>query len=386
MFTPLTHRSLRVFHYFRNTVEELFIDYGPSFDRRDYSQNLSPPIPEKSDDADGKRLRIQPIVLSKDSAESNQSDIPVSPSPARRDSFLGQLTAHEAKYAKSGILSPVEASKRFNMQGEAIFASAEDQQLIDSLYGKPTKTTTITTPTAADVAKSAGVDTLIPDSLVGRLLDRNIVDSVDILAAGKDDAVVDIGIGKSRSKVSAGPKIARSSIFDQRRPRDTLSPERASVSEVQNPTMEVLGGSSSDPIMGPEQAASLQRKLDSLSDEEVEEVFRRLSSTAMQKLVQQGLQRRKNVRKNVGSALSNSEDTSSNNSNDASSITSGSTSGTPLSVPPLDATVREKYEAELGEVQKVLEELREDPMALWRELLQNPEKYTDEDGNPLPTS
>lgn len=358
--------------------EELFIDYGPTFDRSDYPRNQSPPVQDVDMD-DRKKIKIEPIVSSTSDANSGT---PALVTTARKDGFLSQLAQNEAKYASSGILSPTDASKRFSAQGEAVFASAEDQELINSMCGKTDTTGT----TGYKKAKSTVPTVEDKKEFVGDMDDTFGLAEQLASIVGKDGAS-DALLIETNSAFSPPARVPRPSVFEQRRASTTerssaagaesnktsaLSSAMAAkgvnkdAAAVARSTPNQVEGGNDVPPLSSEQAAALQRQLDSLTDEQVEQVFKRLRVSSMEKLVQQGLQQHK----------------------DRKTLSTLPESAAPRPVPPLDATVREKYNAELGQVEDVLQDLYKDPMSVWRELLKNPDKYTekyaDEDGNPLP--
>lgn len=105
-------------------------------------------------------------------------------------------------------------------------------------------------------------------------------------------------------------------------------------------------------ILSKEEVERLQNKFDQLSDEEVESVFRKL-------------------RKNFGKQLLR----------DYQEFKKENPISSMPAVPPKNEVVRSKYQEEFHEVEKELEKLYQDPIAVWQDMLQSPEKWISGEGN-----
>lgn len=214
-------------------LEEIYIDYGYEFDRSDYpvSSTIADNIRLTSAAEKEKMLELQPVTTSSEGVFDQDTTMP-------DGGFLSKLTKQEQvkdKYRKSGILSPEEGVRLFSEVGESMFGDAEDLELIESITGKKTKTASPSSPSAA-------TSTTQPK-------DKSIADEEDFLRSMMGgSAVTKIPTSSSSSSQSSPP------------------PEKKS------------------PPLSPEEAADLQSRLDQLSDEQVEKVFKKMRESLGDKL------------------------------------------------------------------------------------------------------
>ena len=211
-------------------LEEIYIDYGYEFDRSDYpvSSTIADNIRLTSAAEKEKMLELQPVTTSSEGVFDQDTTMP-------DGGFLSKLTKQEQvkdKYRKSGILSPEEGVRLFSEVGESMFGDAEDLELIESITGKKTKTASPSSPSAA-------TSTTQPK-------DKSIADEEDFL--------------RSMMGGSAVTKIP------------TSSSSSSSSSEKKSPPL------------SPEEASDLQSRLDQLSDEQVEKVFKKMRESLGDKL------------------------------------------------------------------------------------------------------
>eukprot|EP01039_Chlorochromonas_danica_P002672 gene2672-2917_t len=264
-----------------------------------------------------------------DSATSQQAviepivlseDRPFSPSVLpKQEGFLGELVDRDDRYREKGIISPQDAEKRFRARGQGMFGeSAEDRELMDSLLGQSGDLV----PPAA--TPSTGDKETRPVNSVFSTR-RNPLTSVDGVESKseEDEELLD-------------------RLFQQlqRDIRET-APTGSDAKEGE--------GSS---VLSKEDVERLQNKFDQLSDEEVESVFRKL-------------------RKNFGKQLLK----------DYQEFKKENPISSMPAVPPKNEVVRNKYQKEFHEVEKELEKLYQDPIAVWQDMLQSPEKWISGEGN-----
>eukprot|EP01036_Dinobryon_divergens_P030609 gene30608-39879_t len=215
--------------------EEIYIDYGYEFDRSDYpvSSTIADNIRLTSAAEKEKMLELQPVTTSSEGVFDQDTTMP-------DGGFLSKLTKQEQvkdKYRKSGILSPEEGVRLFSEVGESMFGDAEDLELIESITGKKTKTASPSSPSAA-------TSTTQPKY-------KSIADEEDFLRSMMGGSAV--------TKI---PTSSSSSSSSQSSP----PPEKKS------------------PPLSPEEAADLQSRLDQLSDEQVEKVFKKMRESLGDKL------------------------------------------------------------------------------------------------------
>lgn len=229
----LTFYSINIYTIFtKYLLEEIYIDYGYEFDRSDYpvSSTIADNIRLTSAAEKEKMMELQPVTTSSEGVFDQDTTIP-------DGGFLSKLTKQEQekdKYRKSGILSPEEGVRLFSEVGESMFGDAEDLELIESITGKKTKTAS---PSSASAATSTT-----------QTKDKNIAEEEDFL--------------RSMMGGNAVTKIPTSSVSSQSNP----PPEKKS------------------PPLSPEEAADLQSRLDQLSDEQVEKVFKKMRESLGDKL------------------------------------------------------------------------------------------------------
>lgn len=142
------------------TIEEIFIDYGYSYDRSSYGADSDGSITTSANDAakaaDLDRrmkamaklqkeiddLTLQPI---RDSSLTDDEKSKLSQDTTLTGGFIDKLRKQEVdsktkkKQNKSGVITPEEGMARFNEIGSGMFSSSDDRDLIDSMLGKKSK-------------------------------------------------------------------------------------------------------------------------------------------------------------------------------------------------------------------------------------------------------
>ena len=182
-------------------------------------------------------LELQPVTTSSEGVFDQDTTMP-------DGGFLSKLTKQEQerdKYRKSGILSPEEGVRLFTEVGESMFGDAEDLELIESITGKKSKTASPSPPSSSTTAST-------PQK---KEQDKNIAVEEDFL--------------RSMMGGSAPTKIPS-------------PPSQSSATSSSPPPVK------KSPPLSPEEAADLQSRLDQLSDEQVEKVFKKMRESLGDKL------------------------------------------------------------------------------------------------------
>jgi hypothetical protein len=320
--------------------EEIFIDYGRSYDRSDYSSSSSDAARAERESAAKRRreedemMTFQPIRAS-DDLESSK----ITTETSRPDGFISKLKEREKVYKSlDGILSPQDAAKRFSELGSGMFGSDEDQELIDSLMGKQ----------SASKPKSENSGKADMDARRNELVDSFLGDkSQGIL--GPDDAVRMFGGDNGDLE---------SSVRDQPGNQEGI-PITSSASK---PGSVVKEGPTSQSLMTPEEAFSLQNRIDALSDDQLQKVFEKMRKSLSDKLANE-----------LGSALKEPSTVPKPPLSDQVEKKVMSRAET------IDPSVRSKYKSELEAIEDELEKIYQNPLSVWQELMTDPDKYLSED-------
>lgn len=310
--------------------EEVFMDYGRSYDRSDYSSSSSDAARVERENAAKRRreedemMIFQPIRASDDLDSSK-----IITETTRPDGFISKLKEREKAYKSlDGILSPQGAAKRFSELGSGMFGSEEDQELIDSLMGKQSASKAILEkPGKADmdVRRNELVDSLLGEKSRGIL--------------GPDDAINMFG-GSNKDLAS--------------NLRDQLDNVGGISTTKEEPNSKTL--------MTPEEAFSLQNRIDALSDEQLQKVFDKMRTSLGDKLANE-----------LSSALK-----------EPSTVPKPPLSDqvekkTMARAEVIDPSVRSKYKSELDAIEDELEKIYQNPLSVWQELMTDPDKYLSDD-------
>jgi len=311
--------------------EEIFLDYGFKYDRADYDQEKLVESQRAKALEEDIMMRLQPVT--RDSVAG--SNLQVDQDTSNPDGFLSKLAKQDSLLKNAGILSPEEAAAKFAKLGSSMFtAGGEDQELIDSLLGK--------TPLSAVTDK-------IPEQekTGSKLKERD------------DDALLMKGLydqlgGSDVDKVSS----SRLSSSDEKSEIDSFMSVFGKVPLPESSSTKSISSSSSSdvqPNISEEEAEDLKRRIDNLSDEQMEKVFAKM---------------RKSLSEKTAESMFNLQK--------AAASSSPSTSKMPRSQ-PLDPKIRQKYNSELTAVENALEELYNDPLKVWQEMVTNPDKFGGKD-------
>lgn len=322
-----------------NVVEELFIDYGNRYDRDDYgdSEDEGSSLVKKQKDlelSEEKRKdesrKMRPIVIDDDlfAETPGEQDTSIS------GGFLDKLTKSDNKLDKEGILSPEEAAKSFNEYGAGMFKGAEDQDIIKSITGKklvPLKAEPKDIPSKGDLRSDD--DFSEADVAAMQLGEEEILSESASLFG-------DLSVKKTTKASKSGSPSPSDKILIKSADEGAPKP----VAKKKNT------------VLSPEQAVEIQNKVDSMTDEQLRDLAGKLQITldsAIMMNMKEKIKESKGFEPKKNLKLPKT--------------------------PPRDETMRSKYNAELSALEGELEKMYQNPMAVWQELIENPEKYLDEE-------
>ena len=344
--------------------EELFMDYGQTFDRTAYD---SPEALEKRDKEAAQRtraakqaqedafMRLQPIVQGDDEEPASLGSETSNP-----DGFIGKLAKNEAKFKKAGIISPEEGAELFAELGtRGMVASTEDRDLIQSLSGKADRAVggAVRRSTASSPEEVAQFDKSLGKGMMDSLLggsrssgggnsDKDLLEGLRRQMGAETDDVPDLmdtglfggATGNNAKEVAKQDdwiSVTMPGAFSSSANADDADPEMKKA-----------------PLLSQEEAAELQGRLDNLSDEQIEEVFARLRSALGDKM-----------KDDLGKAI---QDSRSSGSKGIKAMPRAQS---------VDPAMRTKYATELNAIEDELEKIYSDPLGVWQELMANPDKY-----------
>lgn len=298
--------------------EELFIDYGCFYDRSQYEDDEAVLVRRRAAEAARRRmeeeemLTLQPVTREKDKGGGR---LKVDQDTTNPDGFIAKLNKKsDEKLDRSGILSPEAAVDMFAAMGSGMFAqSEEDKEFIASLTG-------VGSPSPQPRPKPKGI--LAPE-----------------------DAMSVFGRAEEQEESAEEEEGLMESLKRQLGEQSELLNKRASSS---------AGGLSSEeakPALSMEEAADLQQRLDSMSDEQVEKVFEKMRKALASR-----------AKDDVAAAMEQRRGAEG--------------ARAPMPRPQVtDPAVRKKYEAELGAIEAELEGMYADPMKVWKDIMLNPDKF-----------
>lgn len=316
---------------FANT--EIFMDYGRSYNRDDYTttqsdidKELLMMEKEKED-----MMKFQPVVVDSD------SDMIYDQDTTNRDGFISKLSqkaSDDDAYDSMGILQPSEGMKAFTKQGSNMFRSKEDQELVAAIEGN----------------KNSNSDIL--GSRKGEEESNSKVGNND------DDLISDLRaqLGKDAKEITDDDK----NLFD-----DFVGTKIPTASSTASPSSSSSSSTSPSPPPQPKmkkmlednEAEDLQRRIDAMTDEQLEKVFAKMRSTMGDKLEEE-----------LGKKLKEKMN---------ESYTSRKLSESETANPEL----RKKYSEELELIEEELEKMANDPLSVWSALATDPTKYLENDGD-----
>ena len=344
--------------------EELFIDYGMAYDRSDYDDDgeaLKKVEAERVDDqrrANQKRadedamMRLQPIV-----AEEGEEGA-VDQDTSRPDGFIRRLSQREEGFKKAGILTPEEGANIFSELGaRGLGVNKEDLELMQSLSGKGGK-------------KGGGKGSFggakspeVPKEQIDRF-DQGVMDSLlggkgkfakvmggagTATGAGdEDDELLDglrSQMGEGRGEDSPDLIESMEDMFGGVKGEPASSPN-AKASEPQEDKEEAPST-----MLSKDEAEDLQRRLDNMTDEQVEQVFAKLRTALSDKM-----------KSDLEVAIEKNKADKGLKTMPRAAVN--------------DPAVRSKYSSELNSIENELEKMYSDPLGVWSELMANPDKYS----------
>jgi len=376
--------------------EELFMDYGQAFDRSDYDKE------QKAADAKNKlqrkldeeeMLTLQPITYSDESdsfggidgGEKKKRPV-VDQDTALPDGFLSKLAKQDSKLSKAGILTPEEGANIFAELGtRGLTASEEDRELIDSLkgkikaggssssnsgvsssdrgaemgmgkqQGKSFMDSLLGGPSPSSKAKTGGGGILTPDDALNMFggSDKVVGGGGAGVGGGESDEDEDL-MASLMSQIGKNGKDNMQDIPDL---TDALGFGSATKKSASTSSGSSSSSSSSSgtpetrTLLSKEEAADLQKRIDDLSDEQLEAVFAKMRVALGEKAKQQ-----------LGSAIEEKKSTMGAKKMPRAEVA--------------DEAIRKKYNQELSAIEDELEKIYSDPLGVWQELMKNPDKYS----------
>ena len=340
--------------------EELFLDYGTSFDRSDYGNDEAlenrlkeSRIKQRLDDEEFMTLR--PIVDdAKDSAPTSRLETDTT----NPSGFIAKLGKKEKAYDDSGIISPEEGAQLFGEFGvRGLTGNAEEREFMESMRKGGKGSEGMQTSGAPPTPPKNTVDEKsIMDSLLGGASIRGVVDGVE--SGGKaqdgdtDELMADLmkQMGSDNAEnMDAIP--------------DLTEATGGAATKVPVPPLSKSAdsGSSNKPrtLLTEEETEDLQRRIDNMTDEQVEKVFAKMRGA-------------------LGEAAS---EEMADALEEARKLTTSKGKREMPRAKPVDDEVRKKYNRELDAIEDELEKIYNDPLGVWQELITNPESFN-EDENP----
>lgn len=309
-------------------VEELFIDYGQKYDRKDYLESAD--VQEQENLTQQEELRkiksnrFQKVIY------DDSDDLSIDQDTSLKGGFFDKL-AKKANTKSDGILNPKEAVNKFNELGVGMFTSDEDQDLIESIAGNSTA--------AKMFVKSRGVSEDMEAEKSAKL--RNYFDDIDKVNRKETaDVADDIEDKLSESAMLFGdlgvvPKRASQNNDKSKKETKEIQPKKSTPSE--------------------EEIKSLWQRVDSMSDDELKGVIEKLQS--------------------LTSTLTNKVDKSISEVKLFQNKTINENKARPALRYKESSTGNE----EVTQLEEELQKLFNNPSGVWEDLLKNPEKYLDEE-------
>lgn len=344
--------------------EELFLDYGVSFDRSDYGEDevvesrlKESRIKQRLDDEEFMTLR--PIVdEAKDSAPTSRLETDTT----NPSGFIAKLGKSEKDFDDSGIISPEEGAQLFGEFGvRGLTGNAEEREFMESMR-KGGKGYDGTQPpaTPAPPRENTVDEKSIMDSLLGGASIRGVVDGVESGGGNSKDGETDELMADLMKQMGSDNAKNMDAIPD-------LTEATGSATKVPVPPSPKSGGGSSVPpadskpktLLTEAETEDLQRRIDNMTDEQVEKVFAKMRGA-------------------LGEAAS---EEMADALEEARKLTTSKGKREMPRAQPVDDEVRKKYNRELNAIEDELEKIYNDPLGVWQELITNPESF-DESENP----
>ena len=329
-----------------STLEEIFIDYGNRYNRDNYNktdEKMKEQILlelERENDRIS-QSKMQSIVAN----DNNDSDgIKFDQDTTVSGGFLDKLSRKDTTFNKAGILSPNEALKQFSELGTTMFGGEEDREIIESMTGKKT------------IPK-----VYLKDNSFETKLDKK-KESEDIKSYFANQAS-DIKIEEDDDFDPFDP----SSLFGIKKSKPRVNNNETKTSnplELFKPTINndiVELKPLTQTVLSPEEAMSLTNKIDNMSEEQIQLVFKKLRESMKDKLKNETKESSQNEMVVLNENLKPTENL------------------VMPRAPIIDPKVRAKYNNDLKSIEDELEKIYQNPLSVWKELLQDPDKYLDDD-------
>lgn len=355
--------------------DEIFVDYGKSYDRSSYGGK------EDSEDFDLKRLRDEQKRLAEEqdmmklqpirADDANFDDSKVDADTTNRDGFISKLKDKERKYDQSGVINPAQAAKEFSELGVNMFGEDGDKELLESLMGKKSAGTSKPTSKvqdADDMFAANGKDMFDSVYSKGKSGDgnRGILDpkdAMDMFGGGGESSQQDKDIladlkaqlGSSAEEEEDIPDISQL----QQQPKTSTTTISTTAEQSTKPA---------EPTLSKEEADDLQRRLDNLSDDQIEKVFAKMRGSLGAKMADE-----------IGDAIKTNQNEMDDVIKKAKLEMQSKKEKKSLPRNEIDPELRKKYGKELTAIEDELEKMYNDPLGVWQELLTDPDKYLSED-------
>ncbi len=371
LFTKV--ESNQVFIYAERDIfadEELFLDYGSYYDRSDYADDSL--AAQARQDRIKKRLEeeeymtLRPIV---DDVVDGKPSAPVDTDTTNPEGFLAGLGKKEVVYRDSGIISPEEGAQMFGEFGvQGLTGNAEEREFMKSIKqgGKGSG------PGDVKEAKDLGQEPVdrsgIMDTLMGGASIRGVVDNTvpgasntDVDNDASDDVDLMADLVKQMGTDNAANLEAIPDLQDamaQSTPGQTPAPSASKLDsqpEKGSDPPSAPPGSTGQTLLSREEAEDLQRRVDNLTDEQLERVFSKMRNALGQKASEDMVDALEEARRQT---------------------TAKGKRNMPRAT-PVDSDIRSKYDRELNAIEDELEKIYNDPLGVWQELITNPEKFED---------
>ena len=361
---------------FPNT--ELYMDYGSAFDRSSYAEKKRRSEDQARFTAERLReeedmVRVQPVVASRD------YDGLVDQDTSLEDGFLSKLRKREqesgSRYRDAGILSPEDGLDAFKDMGAGMFGEKDDQELLRSMRDgeRDSERVKLLSEDDGDAMLRGQVSTKGamgegPNSIED-FLGMGGGGEGDILSP--DDAMNMFGTAKERAASGTDAELDDDIINTLRSQLGNMAAEPGQedvgmsmdgdmmagllkTAEEKMPPTDIPPRPETVTALTPEEAESLQRKIDDMTDEQVEKVFSKMRAAIGDR-----------VEKELGSKL-------------AEKMKETATSRRMAMEETVSPEIRKKYEKELTMIEDELEKMCEDPLGVWQNLATNADKFIED--------
>lgn len=336
--------------------EELFVDYGQTFDRTDYEaeqelkqEQLRSKARKLAEEED--MMRLQPILTDEDDTGGVDQDT------SNPDGFIRRLAKNEDKFKKAGILTPEEGANIFTELGaRGLGVNKEDRELMEALSGKKFGRE------AGGASVRGGQAQEDVDKFDKSAMDSLLGGKMDNIFGGKPRDASSSNSGTSDDELLEGlrrqagaddtPDLMESmgGLFGKDKSKQAVKSSAAGPGQGFAVKSTGAPEEQPQPLLSREEADDLQRRLDNLTDEQIEQVFAKMRAALADKM-----------KEDLSQAIEAKKAIAGKNSMPRAAVN--------------DPSVRSKYASELNAIEDELEKIYSDPLGVWQELMANPDKY-----------